>query len=181
MSRIGKKPIQIPEGVKIEINGSRIIINGPKGKLSLEIPSGLTVRLMDSMAVLELAGASSATHGRVRAELANIVRGVKDGWDKTLEVIGTGFRASTDGRQLTLSLGFSHLVVISAPDGVNFLVQANKVTVQGIDKQLVGAVAAKVRATRPPDSYKGKGVRYTGEVVRKKQGKAAKGAVTGSQ
>lgn len=178
MSRIGKKPIEIPEGVRVTVSDSRIIVAGPKGELSLAIPTGIHVKTEDSLVVVERTAASSAIFGRVRAILANMVLGVHEGWRKTLEIVGTGYRAATDGRELTLHLGFSHPVVVTAPEEIQFSVQQNKITVEGTDKQLVGLIAAQIRAYRPPDSYKGKGVRYEGEVVRKKPGKAAKGAVS---
>ncbi|MBI2405871.1 50S ribosomal protein L6 [Candidatus Microgenomates bacterium] len=178
MSRVGKKPIEIPEGVRVTVDNSRVIVVGPKGELALAIPTGIYVKTENSLVVVERTAASSAIFGRVRATLANMVYGVNVGWRKTLEIIGTGYRAATDGKELTLHLGFSHPIVVTAPEEIQFSVQQNKITVEGTDKQRVGLVAAQIRSYRPPDSYKGKGVRYEGEVVRKKPGKAAKGAVS---
>lgn len=177
MSRIGKKPIIIPAEVKV-INGEQnLVVAGPKGELSIVLPTEVTVSQKDSSIFVKGAD-DNPNFGKVRAEIANMIKGVTSGWSKILEVVGTGYRASTDGKSLTLNLGFSHPVVIIAPKMVNFSVSGNKITIEGIDKQLVGQIAAKIKSIKKPDSYKGKGIRYEGEIIRKKQGKAAKGAVS---
>ncbi|MBI4058071.1 50S ribosomal protein L6 [Candidatus Microgenomates bacterium] len=186
MSRIGKKPVKIPENVTVDINDSLVVVGGPRGELHLAIPSGITLLKSDVAITVQLNEKSStkrakssfsttADYGRIRAQLANMVHGVTEGFSRTLEVVGTGFRATTDGKTLTLALGFSHPVVVEAPEGINFTVATNKITIEGISKELVGQVAANVRRMKPPDPYKGKGIKYEEEIIRKKPGKAAKG------
>lgn len=175
MSKIGKKPIELPAGVVVETQNGKVLVRGPKGELILDTPSNLIVETNDHFVLVKTQGATQANFGRVRSQLSNMVTGVSGEWKKTLEIIGTGYRAQTDGKTLTLSLGFSHPVVIQAPEGIEFQVVQNKVTIVGINKQVVGEIAAQIRKIRPPDSYKGKGIRYENEVVRKKPGKAAKG------
>ena len=179
MSRIGNKVIIIPENVQIEI-GHRIVVEGPLGELSLKVPSGIRVEKKDSELFVSRGNESKeakSLHGLTRSLIANMVQGVTDGFKKTLELRGIGFRANLSGQKLVMSLGFSHPVEIEQPDGITFAVSGNKITVSGIDKELVGRVAAQIRSTKPPDAYKGKGVRYDGEVVHLKPGKAAKAGV----
>lgn len=176
MSRIGKKPVQIPENVSITQSGSRLTVKGPKGPLTVNLPHGVKASLVDSKILVSLqkSGHRRAL-GKIRSEIANAVTGVGAGWQKTLEIFGTGYRASLDGQKLILNVGFSHSVEVIAPGNITFEVQANKITVSGIDKVLVGQMAATIRKIRPAEPYKGKGLRYENEVVRKKPGKSAKG------
>lgn len=177
MSRIGKKPIKLPEGVTVKTEGSKVTITGPRGELYLVLPQGIDLATGDKFIRLEVGGeGNKATHGKARAELANKIQGVKEGWGKILEIVGTGYRASTDGKVLNLSLGFSHPVTVEAPPGIEFNVSGNKISVLGIDKNLVGLMASGIRKIKPPDVYKGKGIRYEGEVLIKKPGKAVKRA-----
>lgn len=176
MSKIGKKPIQIPEGVTVEQARTRLLLRGNQGQTEFTVPSNFTIVIKDGLlSISRLSSQNPAAWGRLRSEIANAVLGVSDGWSKKLDVVGTGYRATTDGKTLNLNLGFSHPVVVAAPEGVKFEVAANKITVLGIDKILVGQVASNIKKIRPPDSYKGKGIIYSGEVIRKKAGKASKG------
>lgn len=176
ISRIGKKPITIPEGVNVSIQGKLIVVSGPKGELSMSLPPGVSVETNGGYVRVAGGSGSSPNHGKARAQISNLINGAAVGWTKVLEIVGTGFRASTDSETLTLNLGFSHPVVVQAPEGINFSVAQNKVTVSGVDKQLVGQVAQNIRQFKPPEPYKGKGIKYEGEFIRKKAGKAAKGA-----
>lgn len=175
-SRIGKKPVNVPEGVKVETRVSKIVVTGPKGELSMKLPDEVTLDIKDGIIRIATKKGASREHGRTRAELFNLVNGVTEGWTKTLEIVGTGYRASTDGKVLTLNLGFSHQVIINAPEGITFTVTQNKVAISGSDKQIVGQTAANIRQFRSPEPYKGKGIKYEGEFIRKKAGKAAKSA-----
>lgn len=175
MSRIGKKPVIISEGVTIEQQGQNLLVRGTKGEVKVFLPSSVKIAEENNQLLTTLNNSGDfSVLGRARSEIANAVQGVTQGWSKTLEIIGTGYRASTDGQALTLNLGFSHPVEIKAPNGVTFQVAANKVTITGADKVVVGRVAAVIKKIRPVEPYKGKGIRYEGEVVRRKQGKAAK-------
>jgi large subunit ribosomal protein L6 len=178
MSRIGKAPIPVPGGVTVSINGSDIAVKGPKGELSRTVPEQVTVRQDGDTIVVERADderESRSLHGLVRSLVQNMVTGVTDGFHKDLDIVGVGYRATPKGSGLELSLGFSHPVVVEAPDGITFNVpQPTRIEVHGIDKQLVGQVAANIRAWREPEPYKGKGVRYVDERVRRKAGKAGK-------
>ena len=180
MSRIGRMPIPVPSGVTIKIDGSVVSVKGPKGELSREIPKAITVEEKDG--VLHVTRPSDekehrALHGLSRTLVANMVTGVSEGFTKTLEINGVGYRAAKQGNKLALTLGFSHPVEMEAPAGITIEVPApNKIVVSGADKEVVGAVAADIRKWRKPEPYKGKGIRYEGEVVRRKAGKAgAKG------
>jgi len=175
MSRIGKLPITIPTGVTVTVNSNRVTTAGPKGSLELLVPGGVTVQIKDNQVVVE--SKLSNLHGLIRSLLANNVKGVSEGWTKSLELSGTGYRAATTGTELNLALGFSHPVIIKAPAGISFQVVENKITVLGVDKTLVGEVAANIRHQRPADPYKAKGLKYEGEVIRRKAGKAAKAGV----
>jgi large subunit ribosomal protein L6 len=179
VSRIGKAPIPVPSGVDVSISGSAVTVKGPKGELSREIPGGISLRQDGDVLVVERPDderRSRAMHGLVRSLVNNMVVGVTDGFRKELDIVGVGYRAAAQGKsKLDLSLGFSHPVVVEAPDGVEFVVPApTRIEVHGIDKQLVGQVAADIRSLRKPEPYKGKGVRYVDERVRRKAGKAGK-------
>jgi large subunit ribosomal protein L6 len=177
MSRIGKQPIPIPDGVEVTIDAERVAVKGPKGELSERIPRDITVEQEDGQLVVRRPtdrGEHRALHGLTRSLVANMVTGVTDGYAKTLEIQGVGYRAQKKGSDLELALGFSHPVPIKAPDGIEFEVpQPTRIVVRGISKQLVGEVAANIRKRRPPEPYKGKGIRYEGEYVARKVGKRA--------
>lgn len=179
MSRIGRAPITVPSGVEITISGRNVTVKGPKGVLARSIPGDITVRQEDSTLVVERPDDerhNRALHGLTRSLVNNMVVGVTDGFNKDLEIVGVGYRATAKGpNQLELALGFSHPVVVDAPEGISFEVpQPTRISVKGIDKELVGQVAANIRKVRKPEPYKGKGVRYAGERVIRKAGKAAK-------
>jgi large subunit ribosomal protein L6 len=178
MSRIGKLPIPVPAGVDIDVEGTHVSVRGPKGSLEREITPGLSiVRDGDELRVErpDDAKRSRELHGLTRTLIANMVTGVTTGYRKGLEITGVGYRAQLVGSKLQLNLGYSHPVEIEPPDGIAFEVETpTRLAVTGIDKELVGHIAARVRATRKPEPYKGKGVRYSGEVVRRKAGKAGK-------
>jgi large subunit ribosomal protein L6 len=179
MSRIGKSPIPVPTGVDVAISGAHISVKGPKGTLEREIPGAITVRQDGDALVVERPDderRNRAMHGLVRSLVNNMVLGVTQGFRKELEIVGVGYRATAKGPgAMELALGFSHPVNITAPDGVTFEVPApNRIVVSGIDKETVGQVAADIRAWRKPEPYKGKGVRYAGEYVQRKAGKAGK-------
>jgi len=177
MSRIGKKPIPVPAGVTIAIEPERVRVNGPKGELSERIPRDITVAQEDEQLVVTRPtdrGEHRALHGLTRSLVANMVEGVTNGYEKKLEIQGVGYRAVLKGRDLELALGYSHPVPVKAPDGIEFDVpQPTRVTVRGISKQQVGEIAAYIRKQRPPEPYKGKGIRYEGEYVARKVGKRA--------
>jgi large subunit ribosomal protein L6 len=176
MSRIGKKPIPVPSGVTVSVDGSTIKVKGPKGELTREIRKEITVEQNDGQLTLSRPDDSKdnrAFHGLTRALIANMVEGVTAGFKKTLEIIGVGYRAEKKGETLVLTVGYSHQVVYPQPQGITLTAQTPTVVViEGIDKQKVGQVAAELRAVRPPEPYKGKGIRYQGEQVRRKAGKA---------
>ena len=178
MSRIGRMPIAIPSGVSVAINGQDVSVTGPKGSLSLTVAEPITVSQEDGTLVVTRPNderASRSLHGLTRTLVANMVIGVTTGFEKSLEIVGTGYRVAAKGTDLEFQLGFSHPVVVKAPDGIAFQVESPvKFKVMGIDKQKVGEVAANIRKIRKPEPYKGKGVRYEGEVIRRKAGKAGK-------
>ena len=178
MSRIGKRPITIPSKVTVTINGSHVAVKGPKGELSRVLPSAVTVEQEGDTILVKRHDESRLSrqlHGLSRTLVANMVDGVSQGFQKRLEIQGVGYRAQVQGRNLVLSLGYSHPVQIEPPEGIQLAVENNtNVSVSGFDKELVGNVAAQIRDKRPPEPYKGKGVRYAGEVVRRKAGKAGK-------
>lgn len=180
MSKIGRAPITIPAGVTISQNGTLLTVTGPKGVLTHTIPAGITATVDGTNLVITRASEEKthrALHGVTRAIIANHVTGTTVGFTKNLELVGTGYRARMQGSTLVLSLGFSHEIEFSAPAGITIAVEnTNLIKVSGIDRQQVGEVAAKIREFRKPEPYKGKGVRYQGEIVRKKAGKAAKAA-----
>lgn len=178
MSRIGRLPIPIPPGVEVAIEGRRIVVRGPKGELARDLHPDMIVRRTDGTLVVERPSDQKfhrQLHGLTRTLVANMVEGVTNGYRKALEITGVGYRAALVGRKLQLSLGYSHPVEIEPPEGISFEVEnPTRLAVVGIDKELVGQIAARVRATRKPEPYKGKGVRYAGEVIRRKAGKAGK-------
>jgi large subunit ribosomal protein L6 len=177
MSRIGKNPVPLPAGVETVVDGLHVRVSGPKGALEATMPVGVAIRTGDSEIVVERNGDSPterSRHGLVRTLIANMVTGVTQGYTTTLEMVGVGYRAALKGSDLEIQVGFSHPVLIEAPEGITFEVPApTRIIVSGIDKQLVGQTSADIRRVRPPEPYKGKGIRYEGEVVRRKAGKAA--------
>jgi large subunit ribosomal protein L6 len=178
MSRIGRMPVTVPSGVDVTINGRAVTVTGPKGTLSLEVAEPIEVSQADGTITVTRPsdeGQIRALHGLSRSLIANMVTGVTDGYRKTLEIVGVGYRVQARGQDLEFALGFSHPVPVSAPEGISFRVETpTRFIVEGIDKQQVGEVAANIRKLRKPDPYKGKGVRYKGEQIRRKVGKAGK-------
>jgi large subunit ribosomal protein L6 len=179
MSRIGRMPLQVPKGTKVEISDAAVTIEGPKGKVRQPLLDGIEV-VVDGQTVQVSrkgdAGPERSRHGLLRALLANAVRGVSEGFQKELQVVGVGYRGEVKGSELHLSLGYSHPVVFPVPAGIEVEIdKQNKITVRGADRQQVGQVAAEIRGLRPPDAYKGKGIRYMGEVLRLKEGKSGAG------
>lgn len=181
MSRIGKKPILIPEGVEVKIDGQKVTVKGPKGEISREFRQEIAMAIEDGKILVKPKNEKLALKNKLvkslwglsRALIANLVSGVKYGYEKKLEMEGVGFKANVDGDFLVLNVGFSHPVRIKTPGGIKFLVEKNIITVSGIDKELVGQLAATIRAVKPPEPYKGKGIRYLGEQIRRKLGKKA--------
>jgi large subunit ribosomal protein L6 len=178
MSRIGRLPVPIPSGVDVAIDGQAVVVKGPKGTLALTVAEPIAVVQEDSVIRVTRPsdeGKVRALHGLSRTLIANMVTGVTQGFSKTLEIVGVGYRVQAKGTDLEFSLGFSHPVLITPPEGITFRVEApTRFVVEGIDKQLVGETAARIRKLRKPDPYKAKGVRYQGEVIRRKVGKAGK-------
>lgn len=177
MSRIGKQPVPVPDGVHVSVTGLTVTVAGPKGELQQTMPEGVGITVDDGEVVVTRDSDSRdhrARHGLVRSLIANMVIGVTDGYEKRLEMVGVGYRAQQKGRDLELQVGFSHPVDIEAPDGIELVVtDQTTIQVKGIDKTLVGQVAANIRKVRPPEPYKGKGIKYVDEVIRRKAGKAA--------
>lgn len=191
MSRVGESPITIPAGVTVEKTGRNVSVSGPKGNLKIETDLTISVEIEGDTVVVKRKNDQKwvkALHGLTRSLIANMIKGVTDGWSKELELIGVGFRAqgigneqSSSTNKITLNVGYSHPVELSSPEGITFEVLENtKIKVSGIDKQLVGQIAANVKAFRVPDVYKGKGIRYIGEYIRKKLGKSGKVGVAGA-
>jgi large subunit ribosomal protein L6 len=177
MSRIGKKIIIIPEGVNVSINNQNILVKGPKGELSLEAHNKINVKSNDGQIKVERATndkLARSVHGLTRTLIMNMIEGVSKGYEKKLELKGVGYRASVQGSKLTLLVGYSHPVIVDAPEGISFQVQKNIIVISGINKELVGETAAKIRKIRKPEPYKGKGIKYIDEVIRRKPGKTAK-------
>jgi len=175
MSRIGKKPIPVPKGVQVNLRDGLVEVKGPKGQLSQSLPPGVSVALEDGQIVASVSEAREQRkfHGLGRTLVANAVQGVSEGFKRELDIVGVGYRAEVKGRDVHFALGYSHPVVFPLPQGIDVAIEKQThVTVTGIDKQLVGQVAANMRSLRKPDPYKQKGVRYTGEVLKKKAGKA---------
>ena len=178
MSRIGKYPVSIPSGVDVTIDGAVVTVKGPKGSLTHTVASPITVEQGDEGIAVKRPNderVAKSLHGLTRTLIANMVEGVTNGYEKKLEIVGTGYRVALKGKDLEFALGFSHPVVITPPEGITFAVEGpTKFSVAGIDKQQVGETAANIRKVRPPEPYKGKGVRYAGEHVRRKAGKTGK-------
>lgn len=179
MSKIGKAPINIPTGVEVALSGSNLTVKGPKGELARVIPSSIEITIEDSVLTVAARNKSNATQalwGTWRSHIANDIKGVTDGYEVHLEIEGVGFKAVPQGKNLELSLGFSHTVPVEAPEGIAFATEKNEIVVSGIDKQRVTQTAAEIRALKKPEPYKGKGIRYKGEVIRRKEGKKAVGS-----
>lgn len=180
MSRIGKKPVKIPQGVTVKVDGSHVVATGPKGELVLDLRPEVKITVSGNDLLIERVAETNkakSLHGLSRTLVENLVMGVDKGWNKGLELVGVGYRTALEGTTLVLNVGFSHQVKFPAPEGITFEIMENtKINVKGKDKQLVGEIAAQIRRIRPPEPYKGKGIRYIGEVVRRKAGKAAKAA-----
>ena len=178
MSRIGRLPIDIPAGATVSVDGQNVAVKGPKGELTLVIAEPIQATVEDNQVLVSRPDderSSRALHGLTRSLIANQIIGVTQGYSKGLEVVGTGYRVAAKGSDLEFALGYSHPITVNPPAGISFAVEGNnKVTVNGIDKQLVGEVAANIRKLRKPEPYKGKGVRYAGEIVRRKAGKTGK-------
>ena len=178
MSRIGRLPIDVPANVTVTIDGQNVAVRGPKGELALTVATPIEVKLEDAQVLVTRPDderESRSLHGLTRTLIANQIIGVTEGYSKSLEVVGTGYRVQSKGSSVEFALGFSHPVVVEPPAGITFEVEGNnKLHIRGIDKQAVGEAAAKIRKIRKPEPYKGKGVRYAGEVVRRKAGKAGK-------
>ena len=178
MSRVGKKPVTLPKGVKVTVSGAEATVEGAKGSLKCPIPAGITVEVAGETVNLLRADDEAQTrayHGLTRALLQNAVTGVAEGWKKELDIVGVGYRASMEGAKLVLALGYSHPIHYEAPKGITIAVEKQThIIVTGSDRQLVGQVAADIRKFRKPEPYKGKGVMYTGEVIRRKAGKTGK-------
>ncbi|WP_395640843.1 50S ribosomal protein L6 [Pseudolysinimonas sp.] len=178
MSRIGRMPITVPAGVTVTVDGQAVNVKGPKGELSLNVKAPIEVALEDGTLTVTRPDderASRSLHGLTRTLISNQITGVTEGYSKGLEIVGTGYRVQAKGESLEFALGYSHSITFDPPQGISFEVEGNtKVTVRGIDKQAVGEVAANIRKLRKPEPYKGKGVRYAGEVVRRKAGKSGK-------
>ena len=178
MSRIGKNPISVPSGVEVKVDGQDVAVKGPKGELSVTIAEPITVSLEDGVITVarpDEERESRSLHGLSRTLINNMIVGVTEGYSRALEIVGTGYRVLAKGSNLEFALGYSHPIVVEPPEGISFSVDGQtKVAVHGIDKQLVGETAANIRKLRKPEPYKGKGVRYAGEIVRRKVGKAGK-------
>ena len=187
MSKIAKIPVILKEGVSVVFEGQEAKVSGPKGNLSFVIPQGIKAEVKEGQIIVTQAKVNdketNALFGLTRAMLANLVKGVTQGFEKKLELTGVGYRAQASGNTLTLSLGFSHPVVVKADEGINFTVVENIITIAGMNKVIIGDTAAKIRSLRPPEPYKGKGIKYVGERIRRKAGKAAKavGGATGAK
>jgi large subunit ribosomal protein L6 len=178
MSRVGQSPVTIPSGVQVSVTVGRVTVNGPKGELQRVLPEDIAVEVVDGEVRVSRSKESrevKALHGLVRSLIANMVKGVTDGYEKALEIHGVGYRAAKQGNGLEIQVGYSHPVKKDAPKGIEFDVPSpTRIVVKGIDKELVGQVAAEIRAIRKPEPYKAKGIRYEGEYIRRKSGKAAK-------
>jgi large subunit ribosomal protein L6 len=176
MSRIGKQLIAVPAGVEIKISGGDIVMHGPKGELRMYVPREIAVTAQDKIIAVTLARDTKDSRklwGTIRALIANMIEGVTKGFEKKLEIEGVGFKAALMGKNLELALGFSHPVKVEAPADITFKVEKNTITISGISKELVGRIAANIRALKKPEPYKGKGIHYMGEVIRRKAGKKA--------
>ena len=184
MSNIGKKPVKITEGITVSKDANKVVVSGPKGTLETNIPSGIQATIQEGQVIFKKENESRELEkflGLSRALLANMVHGVTLGFEKKLELSGVGYRARAEGEELVLNVGYVNSIKIKAPQGVKFSVDENVITVSGIDKQLVGDIANKIRQVRPPEPYKGKGIKYVGEYIRRKAGKAAKAIGTAAK
>jgi large subunit ribosomal protein L6 len=181
MSRIGRKPIEVPSGVTVEANATAVTVKGPKGALQFSLPRGIRLEKQDGTYLAQMESEEQvALRGLVRAEVANAIEGVSKGVEKHLDIVGIGYRAEVSGKSLVLALGYSHPVDFPIPEGISISVdKQTHLIIKGVDARLVGQTAARIRGLRPPDPYKNKGVRYTGERLKKKVGKAAAGAAKG--
>ena len=178
MSRIGRRPVAIPKGVTVTLEGGRVSVKGPKGALSGPLPGRIEVQVADGQVKFARGaddGPTRALHGLARATVSNMIQGVTEGFSRELEIQGVGYRAEVKGKKLVMALGFSHPVEMAIPEGLSVSVQENRIRIQGSDREHVGQFASNVREVRPPEPYKGKGIRYVGEHVRRKVGKAAVG------
>lgn len=177
MSRVGKNPIPLPDGVEINIEKTLVTVKGPKGELSREIHPDIKVEVKDNQVIVQRPNDSKpfrSMHGLYRSLLSNMIQGVHQSFERKLEIVGVGYRAEVKNNRLVLQLGYSHPIVLVPPEGIELLVEGqNNITVRGIDKETVGQVAAKIRSFRPPEPYKGKGIKYEGEYIRRKAGKTA--------
>lgn len=185
MSRIGKKPVIVPEKVKVRVEHSAVFVEGPLGKLSYSLPDGILAEVKDGKVNLSVAGGAvgkAALYGTIRARVNNMVNGVMTGFNKVLEINGVGFKGAADATRLTMQLGFSHPVIVDIPHGIKmtFDPKATILTISGIDKDLVGNLAAQIKRVKPPEPYKGTGIKYQGEHIIRKAGKTAAGASTGA-
>jgi len=178
MSRIGRKPIEIPSDVTFQVDASAVTVKGPKGTLKVPLPRGIRLEKQDGTYLVQMENeGQTALRGLVRAQVANAVEGVRKGFEKHLDIVGIGYRAEVSGKSVVLALGYSHPVDFPIPEGISVSIEKQThLVIKGIDARLVGQTAAKIRGLRPPDPYKNKGVRYTGEKLKKKVGKAAAGA-----
>ena len=179
MSRIGRQSISIPEGVSVTMEGKTLKVKGSKGESTFAVHTDMEVALEGNTITVTRkrdTAVAKAMHGTTRTLIHNTITGVSTGWDKTLELVGVGYRAAVTGKDLTLTVGFSHPVIIPAPEGITYTVKQSFIVVSGMDKQQVGEMAAQIRRVRPPEPYKGKGIKYQGERIRRKAGKAAKAA-----
>lgn len=179
MSKIGQQIIIIPSGVTVTIENNMATVKGPKGELKTDLSKDLEVKIDGSNLTISIKKDNKITRsiwGTTRMLIANNIKGVTEGWKKQLELVGTGYRSEVQGTKLVLTVGYSHPVIVEAPEGITFKVEKSVINVDGIDKQVVGQVSADIRSSRPPEPYKGKGVKYVGEVIRRKAGKAAKAA-----
>jgi large subunit ribosomal protein L6 len=176
MSKIGRQPILIPEGVTVEVKDRTVKVTGPKGTLEKALPVGIDVEIKEGKVLVSAKKSGkfvTSLHGTIRALIANDIKGVLMGWSKQLELVGTGFKAEVAGNALSLTVGYSHPVKVEAPGEIGFKVEKNIITIEGVDRELVGRMAANIRGIRPPEPYKGKGIKYVDEVIRRKAGKAA--------
>lgn len=181
MSKIGKKPIEIPKGVIVTVEEQAVKVIGPKGELSLKLPKEVELKLNEGQLLVLPVGKSkktSAMWGTIRAIVANMVTGVEKGFEKKLEIEGVGFKVQLQGNDLVLNLGFSHPVIFKSPEGIKISVEKNNITISGISLELVGQTAANIRALKKPEPYKGKGIRYAGEIIRRKAGKKVAGSAS---
>ena len=179
MSKIGKLPIEIPQGVTVTVNDQSVSVAGPKGELKFDFRSEIKVKVDENKVIVDRkddSKISKSLHGLTRSVISNMVKGVSQGHEKTLEIVGVGYRASKQGENLVLNVGYSHPVTIAQTPGIQLEAKENKIVVSGADKVVVGETAAKIRRVRPPEPYKGKGIKYSGEIIRRKAGKAVKTA-----